>query len=465
MTTWGPGRTVRYDGPGWTGLDTCTAPELDSYQCGVLTVPKDRRHPHAGTLDLDVLVAGDLDAGRTLLMLTGGPGQPGPALAPRVLPAFDGIADQYRIVMLDQRGTGAHALDCPDLQEERGGSDLLVPSRAAVRACAETIGDLRLHVHTTDTVADLEDLRRALGVRRWAVDGVSYGSYTGARYAGAHPRHVTQLVLDSPVPVTGFDSTLAETFPDYARVMRLVCATEGRDCPGDPAADLHALLERRPALGPDLLNLVTTIAYIDSDSLLDLPERLHAAAGGDDGPIEEFLALATDVFAAPADEYSQGTQATTLCADLDFPWGGADSPEQIRDRAADRAVARLSKRELFPFNHEAARSNGEMVLCENWPRMPDRPVPSRDLRVRVPTLIVAGDHDLGTPLTWAHRAHRRDPRQPAGDRPWCRALDPGRWGASRGQRAGGAPAAALIPRRPSSSAPRRSSARRAGGSP
>jgi len=394
---------------GWSGLDGCTDPALEGHLCGVLTVPVDRRHPDAGTLDLDVLVAGDPAARRTLLLLTGGPGQPGPALAPRLLSAFAGIADQYKIVMLDQRGTGAHALDCPQLQQERGGVDLLVPSRDAVRECAETIGRIRQHFHTTDTVADLDDLRRALGVRRWAVDGVSYGTYTGARYAAAHPRHVTQLVLDSPVPVTAFDATVAEIFPDFARVMRLVCAAGGRDCPGDPAADLHTLLERRPALGPDLLNLVTTIGYFDSAELADLPERLHAAADGDDGPIEEMLAPFPDIVAAPADQYSQGIQATTLCADLDFPWGGADSPERFRDRAADRAVARLSEHELFPFNREAARGNGEMVLCENWPRMPDRPVPAADLRVRVPTLILAGDHDLGTPLTWARRAHREIP--------------------------------------------------------
>ena len=44
----------------------------------------------------------------------------------------------YRLVLLDQRGTGAGALDCAGLQQEIGSSDLTVPGRAAVpgRACS-----------------------------------------------------------------------------------------------------------------------------------------------------------------------------------------------------------------------------------------------------------------------------------------------------------------------------------------
>jgi pimeloyl-ACP methyl ester carboxylesterase len=99
----------------WTGLSPCTEPTLTTYLCGKLTVRLDRSNKRSKTLDLPVLVAGNPQADRTMLMLTGGPGQPGPILAPRVLRAFEGITDDYRIVMLDQRGTGVNALNCPQL--------------------------------------------------------------------------------------------------------------------------------------------------------------------------------------------------------------------------------------------------------------------------------------------------------------------------------------------------------------
>lgn len=402
-------RTRPAAGESWSGLTKCTDAALSAFRCGVLTVPLDRGDPRGERLELNVLVAGRPDAPRTMLMLTGGPGQPGPAFAPRVVPAFAGLGEQYRIVMLDQRGTGKRALDCPRLQQERGGLDLGIPSRAAVQECARLIGPARAHYATTDTVADLESLRRALGVDRWAVNGVSYGTYVGQRYAAAHPDRVSALVLDSVVPVAGVRATLADIFPEFARVMRKVCAAPGRACPGDPAADLAAALRRQPSYGPELLNLVTGAAYVDPVRLLDVPERLRSAAAGDFGPIDEAIALSRQASGAPATQYSQGVQAATLCADSTFPWGGAQSPEQVRDGRADRAVAKLPAAGLFPFNREAARSNGEMLLCEYWPRVADRPVPASAQQVRTPTLILAGELDLGTPLVWARETNRRIP--------------------------------------------------------
>ncbi len=207
------GSTAQASSPGWTGLSPCTQPELAAYLCGELTVRLDRDDRRSKTLDLPVLVGGNPQAKRTMLMLTGGPGQPGPVLAPRVLQAFEGIKNDYRIVMLDQRGTGANALNCPELQSERGGSDLRVPSKAAVLACAAVLAADREHYATTDSVADFEDLRRALKVDRWAVNGVSYGTYTAQRYAAAHR---------------------SQSHPPSARLH-----SAGRFLPGRPSRDLQ----------------------------------------------------------------------------------------------------------------------------------------------------------------------------------------------------------------------------------
>ena len=62
----------------------------------------------------------------------------------------------------------------------------VVPSADAVRECAATIGPDRRFYSTSDTVADIDMLRAALGVRTMVVDGVSYGTYVAERYALAH---------------------------------------------------------------------------------------------------------------------------------------------------------------------------------------------------------------------------------------------------------------------------------------
>src|SRR5215470_3756893 len=157
-----------------TGAHPC--PGLRGFTCSYLAVPLDRSGKVPGTLRLQV-AAGDNVHARlgTLLFLTGGPGQPGvPSVRPvdhELTPAIRA----YRLVMIDQRGTGGGSLNCPGLQQQVGESDTLPPTAQAVRSCAEALGARRNFFTTADTVADLEALRRALHVRSWTLDGVSYG--------------------------------------------------------------------------------------------------------------------------------------------------------------------------------------------------------------------------------------------------------------------------------------------------
>ncbi len=97
------------------------------------------------TLQLSVAVSDNKAAPRGVLMfLTGGPGQPGlPSLLRNAL-RLAPVLSAYRLVMIDQRGTGAGAIQCPALQLEVGTSDIAVPLPAAVRDCAERLGERRV---------------------------------------------------------------------------------------------------------------------------------------------------------------------------------------------------------------------------------------------------------------------------------------------------------------------------------
>ncbi len=104
--------------------------------------------------------------GKPVVFLHGGPGGGTAAWHRRF---FD--PERYRIVLLDQRGCGRstpHASD-PD-------------------------ADLRFNT-TWHLVADLELLRRNLGIGAWMVFGGSWGSTLALAYAQTHPAVVTELVL------------------------------------------------------------------------------------------------------------------------------------------------------------------------------------------------------------------------------------------------------------------------------
>ncbi len=214
-----------------------------------------------------------------LLFLTGGPGQPGlPAIAK--LPARLGsILDGYRLVVVDQRGTGGTAISCPELQQQVGTSDIAVPSAAAVRICAGSLGKRRAFYSTRDTVADLDALRQALGAKTWTIDGVSYGTFVAERYAIAHPSAVKALVLDSVVPHVDPAGDIPLYLADLqavGRVLRLACSET--HCAFDPAADI-AWLVRHGVDGVKLFDTIVEYEFYDPD-YKGLMSTVHAARQG-----------------------------------------------------------------------------------------------------------------------------------------------------------------------------------------
>jgi proline iminopeptidase len=113
--------------------------------------------------------------GRPALVLHGGPGS---GVSAHMRRYFDPAA--YRIVLLDQRGAGRST-----------------PPASAYET------DMSVNT-TAHVMADLELLRRRLGIRRWLVWGVSWGSVLALRYAQTHPGVVSELVLSAVA--TGSDA-------------------------------------------------------------------------------------------------------------------------------------------------------------------------------------------------------------------------------------------------------------------
>ena len=394
-----PGRSEKVDDRRLRDPSPCA--EAPGFTCWTLSVPLDHSGTIAGTLDLQVATADDEAApGGVLLLLSGGPGQYGVGLLPRVLPSLAPFADTYRVVMLDQRGTGATALRCPEVQAATGSSDILTAPPSAIRECARSLGPERRFYATADTVEDLELLRQALRADRWVLNGVSYGTFTAARYAIAYPEHVHGLVLDSVVPHDGFDPFLRANLRDAARVLRDVCA-DRTACSADPAADV-AWLVRRGVDRVRLLNAITADSIVDPtfSQIVDVPAVLHLARRGERGPLEAFLTGFEEGGAAPTEAFSAALHVATLCADLRFPWSATD-PVGARRRALREAAAGIRAEAVWPFDRATAVHQGVIQSCLHWLPTP-APSVSEDTELPdVPVLLLNGDRDLSTPVAWA----------------------------------------------------------------
>ncbi|TCC35070.1 alpha/beta hydrolase [Kribbella sindirgiensis] len=380
-------------------------PCTPGFTCTTLHVPLDRKRPDGPSLDLAVIAADNVDAPRgVLLLLTGGPGQPGVPLLPNLRRNLHpDVLREYRLVMFDQRGTGPDGINCPALQETVGGSDFLTPPATAVDDCAQHIGSGAGYYGTPDTVDDIEQLRQYLKVDRLTIDGTSYGSFTAAQYGLKYPGQVQALVLDSVVPHKGFDPMGVDLMAASAGVLKEACRQDPA-CATDPVADV-AWLVQHVVSGTDLMESLA-VASLNSvnPSLRGIPAILNSARSGDHSGLKELLERTTSK-GLSYDTLSAGLHMATLCSDLRFAWSG--KPD--RKTALDEAVRRLDPKELYPYDVATARDQLMIQGCLRWPadRVSTYPA-AQELTPR--TLILHGTNDLFCPLDWAkwEKAHARD---------------------------------------------------------
>jgi pimeloyl-ACP methyl ester carboxylesterase len=377
-------------------------PDVADFRCSILEVPLERSSSNPKTIGLQVAVAEGPAPRGVLLFLSGGPGQLGVGFVPPVLDYMQPLFEEYRLVMLDQRGTGNTAIECAGLQETVGGSDLLAPPPSAVRSCINVIGSNRSFYTTADTVADLDLLRQALGVNKWTIDGVSYGSYVAEHYALTYPNHVRALVLDSVVPHDGFDTFLRQNLRRSAYVLRDVCA-DGPACDSDPAKDL-AWVIRHGGDGVGILNALTIASILDPTfrELIDVPDVLHQARLGDPSGVEKLIEEGKRWGMAPTPEFSAGLHLATICSDLEYPWGDSATPLNEREGELEQVARDITTRAVWPFDRATAIGTGLIQACLQWPPIDPEMQTGGELP-DVPTLLLQGERDLSTPPAWSRR--------------------------------------------------------------
>ncbi len=211
---------------------TCEAPQFDGRlpadldaECGLLTVPENRKRPmvEGNTVVLPVAIlkaTGPNPAPDPVLMLNGGPGSGGleyflggtfggPPTTPGYITA---LLEDRDVILYDQRGTGRAepSLFCPDelpvLYEIFGAAADPVYEKQVLLAdmAVDCVAGLRasgvdLDQYDTPTLAkDVKDLRAALGIRKWNVYGHSYGGQLALELLRVQPGGLRSVVLDAP---------------------------------------------------------------------------------------------------------------------------------------------------------------------------------------------------------------------------------------------------------------------------
>lgn len=407
-----------------TSFTSCR-PKLDHrVECARVAVQVDRDGVVPGSLSLHVerIRARAKPAKGTLFVLSGGPGESVSAATDEYAYALAPALATRDLVLVDQRGTGlSEALRCPSLEATRSA----VEASSGIGACGAALGSLRPYFTTADAVDDLDEVRRALGLERIGLAGVSYGTRVALAYAARYPEHVELLVLDSVVPLADPGAFRLNSLAAVPRVLADVCAA---GCPftSDANADLAELV-RRLAVAPlegrvaggdgrlrrarlnrlDLLNLLFAADYVPQ-LRTHFPAAVRSALAGDPAPLLRLRGLASFSSIVTPRVFSTARFLATTCAETPEPWTSATGLNE-RLALARAYLEGLEPERFAPFDLETALRAGDLTMCRTWPAG-ERDAATYGAVPDVRTLIFAGTADLRTPLEDAERLGRSLPR-------------------------------------------------------
>ena len=373
-------------------------------QCGRISVPLDPSGQVPGRVELSVKRFSPVaHPTGTVIALAGGPGQSSIQVLPLFISALQPALGHRALVVFDGRGIGrSEPLECRTTFAQ-----LSVPG--LLGRCALRLEPGSRFYATTDTVSDIETVRRALSIGRFALYGVSYGTLGALDYARAYPEHVDHLILDSVVPPTGEQPFATSSFAAMRRTLAGACASA---CPGlSPLADLTTLLAPGSHRDSGLIAGAVTEAMFNGDFAPQLrsavPALLHLAVAGDADAARRLNDLQ---FAAYVAENASGTNvasgpwrginiepAATLCEDMRLPWAPRD-PAAVRQAKLRHALDAVPESAIAPFNHATLLENSSGAACADWPTSGDAPATIAAPMPDTPTLILSGEQDVRTPL-------------------------------------------------------------------
>jgi pimeloyl-ACP methyl ester carboxylesterase len=391
------------DGTFVAGPCPFAAPDGFEVECGTLVVPEDRTDPDSPALDLAVaVVRAPAGGAEPIVYLAGGPGGSG---------IDDFLADpegwEYPftrdrdLVLLDQRGTGYSipTLDCPEVTD-------MDPADDPERVCHERLVTAGIDIgaySTRENAADVAALRTALGIERWNVLGISYGTRLALEVMRLDADGIRAVVLDSPfppdvdVPVDEVYATTGALDALYADCARdEYCGTTYPDLERvflDTVARLNAE-ETAGIFGDDLVIAVQN-AFTATELVPLVPWVIYEVAGGNLDAVDEIApagGAARAGFQAGVDRSdAEGMYLSVMCND-EYAVGDYERVESIVVGTIPVELEGILLQSAFELT----------ATCEYW--SPREVVDNTPVTSDLPTLILVGQYDVATPPAWGRLA-------------------------------------------------------------
>jgi pimeloyl-ACP methyl ester carboxylesterase len=373
--------------------------------CGQYEVYEDRAKQIGRKIKLYVMVLPalvDQPAPDPIFYFQGGPG--GAATSVASAWTMRQLHRTRDVVLVDQRGTGkSNPLQCnfrgdPNAMPGYFAEYLTIESVRACRAELEKNADLRLYT-TTIAMADIDDVRAALGYDKINVYGGSYGSTAALSYLNFYPQHVRTVTIAGVAPPSNtlllafakgtehalnrlFDDCSADekckaAFPDVRKDWTSVVANVTKaPVTFDTLNPLTRQKQQITMTREGFAELVRLMLYVPNVISI-MPLMIHQMSQGD---YSQFGYYAFQVQRGVDLGLARGMQLSVFCAE-NVPF--------IKEPEIEPATTGT----FYGGN----RARIYLKACEQWPRG-DMPAKFRaPIKSDLPVLMLSGELDPVTP--------------------------------------------------------------------
>lgn len=378
-------------------------------ECGQISVFENRDAQSGRQLEIQFAVVratGSRPAPDPIFFLAGGPGQSAIESFPVFVNILDDLNETRDFIFVDQRGTGQSApLQCTEITELPADRVLTMEdSSMLLETCRVRLSETAdLSHYTTDiAMADLDDVRAALGYETINLLGISYGTRAAQTYMRLFPEQTRRVILDAVV--------------SHSLVLNLQSPQTGQAALDDLFArcleeiDCHAKFPTLEASFEQVLAGLETPQPVAFDTPSDLqPVAFDLTQEILMGNIFNILYSTELVALLPLliDDMAQTNEYERFVEHAVAAFDRAEAPIYIGMQYAvvcseDAPFIDAQKAEAFAAGSDFT-SNALLLAeqCANWPKR-DLPDDFREpLTTDIPVLMLSGESDPITPPLYA----------------------------------------------------------------
>lgn len=382
---------------------------------GWLTVPENRNDPKSRLIDLKFAKFNTTskNPGPPIVYLAGGPGGSGIAAARGArFPLFMAMREIGDVIAFDQRGTGGSQADTTCTEKFTFPPDQPLSREKAIelfktfgKACHDRLVASGIDLagyNTNESADDLDDLRKALGVPKISLWGISYGTHLAIATLRRHESSIDKVILagvEGPEHTLKLPSNIQKHLDEIDRRMKLDPAL-AKLIPSFPGLMKEVLdkVEKQPVLvevtdqagkktnvvlTKYAMQLMTAFAFGGDEGRM--PAVFYAASKGDfQFPAQRWLALAGVQQSLPS-----GMSQMMDC------FSGVSKSRWARVQAETKTTL-LGYVIDFPFPE----------ACDAWGNPDLGDAFRKNIKTSVPALFISGTIDVRTPPSNAEEVRK-----------------------------------------------------------